>query len=165
VLRQAEMTLYPIPVTHTYGYITKNTRIRAGLPKSHAVDALCIAGHPDAARTDEVFFFKQLRRHNRKVMKSNMLPGGRWKRNQAAREVHGFRRYDVVRYKGCSCYVNSLRSRGIFSIRSLDDEIVSNDISYKRLGLIRHSGRSLFHKERGVSTQFPAPAEAGSTLA
>ncbi len=165
VLRQAEMALHLVPVRHTYGYITKNTRIRAGLPKSHTVDALCIAGHPDAVRTDEVFSFRQLRRHNRKVMKANMMPGGRWKRNQAPRQIHGFRRYDIVRYERQTCYINSLRKRGTFSIRSFDGEIVSNEISYKRLGLIRHSGRSLFHKERGVSTQFPAPAEAGSTFA
>ncbi len=39
--------LYPyLEVKNTYGYITKNTRIRNGLQKSHAVDALCIAGHP-----------------------------------------------------------------------------------------------------------------------
>jgi hypothetical protein len=166
VLRQTERALGPsVNVRHTYGYITKNTRIRAGLKKTHAVDALCIAEHPDAARTDEVFSFKQLRRHNRKVMKSNMLTGGRWKRNQTAREVNGYRRYDIVKYERRICYVNSLRTRGTFSLRSFTGEVISNDISYKRLGLIRHSGRSLFYKERGVSTQFPAPAEAGSTLA
>ena len=164
VLRQAERAL-DVPVTQTYGYVTKHTRIRAGLEKSHVTDALCIAGHPHAQRCDETLMFKQIRRHNRKVMKSNMLSGGRRKRNQAAREIHGFRRYDIVRYEGQACYVNSLRTRGTFSLRSFDGKVISNDVSYKRLWLIRHSGRSLFHKERGVSTQFPAPAKAGSTLA
>lgn len=37
-----------IPVTLTYGYITKNTRIEYGLSKEHFVDARCISGHPDA---------------------------------------------------------------------------------------------------------------------
>ena len=36
----------------TYGYITKNTRIRHGLEKSHAIDARCISGHPLASSSD-----------------------------------------------------------------------------------------------------------------
>ena len=37
--------LYP-NVSLTYGYLTKNARIRNGLPKTHCVDARCISGHP-----------------------------------------------------------------------------------------------------------------------
>lgn len=31
----------------TYGYITKNTRIKNNLPKEHYIDALCISGNPN----------------------------------------------------------------------------------------------------------------------
>jgi len=39
-------------VGFTYGYLTKNTRIRAGLIKGHAVDARCISGSPASAPSD-----------------------------------------------------------------------------------------------------------------
>ena len=37
-----------IPVSMTYGYLTKNTRIQHNLPKEHYIDARCISGNPDA---------------------------------------------------------------------------------------------------------------------
>ena len=154
-----------IPVHLTYGYLTKHMRIAHGLEKTHAVDARCISGNAAAKPVGEQFYFRQLRRHNRKVMKSNLLKGGRWKRNQAPREIKGFRRYDTVTYKNIECFINSLRTRGYFSIRTFDGKLISNDNSYKSLGLVRHSSRSLFHKERGLMTQFPAPSKDGSTLA
>ncbi len=164
VYNELKQTL-DVPVHLTYGYLTKHTRIRHGLEKSHAVDARCISGNADARPAGELFRFKQLRRHNRKVMKSNLLKGGRWKRNQAPRQIKGFRRYDIVTYKNIQCFINSLRTRGYFSIKTFDGKLISNDNSYKSLGLVRHSGRSLFHKERGFKTRFPAPSKDGSTLA
>ena len=79
------------PVSLTYGYKTKYIRINTGLEKSKAIDARCISGNAQAMPTDRLFILKQLRRHNRKVMKSNLLKGGRWKRNQAHRDIKGFR--------------------------------------------------------------------------
>ena len=154
-----------VPVHLTYGYYTKHLRIENGLEKTHAIDARCISGHPSVIPADDVFHYRQLRKHNRKVMKSNMLSGGRWKRNQAPCQIKDFRRFDIVTYKNTQCYINSLRTRGYFSIKSFDNKVISNDMSYKSLGLVRHSGRSLFHKERGLKTRFPAPSKDGSTLA
>ena len=37
-------------VEMTYGYITKNTRIKNNLPKEHYIDALCISGNPNVER-------------------------------------------------------------------------------------------------------------------
>ena len=39
-----------LPVENTYGYLTKHTRITHGLPKTHCVDAYCIAGNLKAVR-------------------------------------------------------------------------------------------------------------------
>ena len=41
--------IYP-DVQNTYGYLTKNSRIRLGLAKEHYVDAYCIAGNLEAER-------------------------------------------------------------------------------------------------------------------
>ena len=65
----------------TYGYITKNTRIRTGLQKTHAVDARCISGNPTSEALGYYFLQKQIRRHNRQIHKANLLKGGRKKLN------------------------------------------------------------------------------------
>ena len=145
VLRQAERTLDGIDVRNTYGYMTKSTRIRAGLAKSHVTDALCIAGHPQANRSEELLVCKQLRRHNRKVMKSNMLSGGRWKRNQAPREIKGFRLWDTVEYNRINAYVHGRRNSGYFVIKDPEGETLSNSVSYKSLSLIRHNNKYLYN--------------------
>ena len=43
-----------ILILMTYGYVTKNTRIKHDLPKEHFIDARCISGHPDATPPKEV---------------------------------------------------------------------------------------------------------------
>jgi len=140
VLQQTERILSPkIDVRHTYGYITKNTRIRAGLQKSHTVDALCIARHPAARQVDTIFVLRQLRRHNRKVMKVNMLPGGRWKRNQAPREINGFRLFDSVKLNGENAYVHGRRTSGYFVIKDAEGNTLSPSTKWNRLTLVRHN--------------------------
>ena len=152
-----------IPVKQTYGYITKHTRINSCLEKTHTVDARCISGHPTAEPTKELFVFRQLRRHNRKVMKSNILPGGRWKRNQAPREINGFRLFDTVAFNSTHAYIHSRRSSGYFVIKDFDGNILSNSISYKSLVLKRHNGGFLFHKKGGTGS-IPPPSKDGSIL-
>lgn len=132
-----------VPVHITYGYLTKHSRIEHGLKKTHAVDARCISGNFTAEPTRELFCFKQLRRHNRKVMKSNMLKGGRWKHNQAPREVNGFRQYDTVLYNHSLAYVHARRSSGFFVVKGAEGQTVSNSVSYKKLRLIRHCNAHL----------------------
>lgn len=123
-------------VSLTYGYITKNTRIRNGLPKEHAIDALCISGHPTAQRTKDFFTIKNVRRHNRQIHKANLLKGGKKKLNQAPYEVHGFRLFDKVRYDGKECFVFGRRTSGYFDIRTLDGTKVSASASHKKLELL-----------------------------
>lgn len=54
-------------VAITYGYITKNTRIRNGLPKEHRVDARCISGNPTVKPSDFWYFTKQVRKKKRSL--------------------------------------------------------------------------------------------------
>ena len=120
----------------TYGYITKNTRIRAGLEKTHAVDARCISGNPAAKPLGYYFLQKQIRRHNRKIHKENLLKGGKQKLNQAPYLVKGFRLFDKVLYDGIECFVFGRRASGSFDIRKLDGTKVKAGISYKKLVLL-----------------------------
>lgn len=48
-----------IPVSMTYGYLTKNTRIEHGLPKEHHIDARCISGNPDAVSDGTYYYHKK----------------------------------------------------------------------------------------------------------
>ena len=147
-------------VSLTYGYITKNTRIRNGLPKEHAVDALCIARHPAAQRAKDFFAIKNVRRHNRQIHKANLLKGGKKKRNQAPYEVHGFRLFDKVRYEEKECFVFGRRLSGYFDLRMLDGTKISPSASYKKLELLEKSSGRIIERsavsspclKAGVST-------------
>ena len=117
----------------TYGYITKNTRIRHGQEKSHAIDARCISGHPLASSSDTLWLMRQRRRHNRQIYKANTLKGGIRKKNQAPYLVKGFRLLDKVLYDGLECFIFGRRSSGSFDIRKFDGTRVNAGISYKKL--------------------------------
>lgn len=134
-----------IPVHLTYGYVTKNIRIACGLEKTHFVDARCISGHPAARPSDTVWRIRQLRRHNRKIMKSNLLKGGRWKRNQAPRVIHGFRLFDTVTYNGVPAVITGRRSTGYFTVKDYESHTLSPSVSYKTLVLIRHNNTYMFN--------------------
>jgi hypothetical protein len=139
-------------VALTYGYITKNTRIRNGLPKEHRIDALCIAGHPQAKRSDTWYAIKKIRRHNRQIHKANTLKGGKKKLNQAPYEVFGFRLFDKVRHEGKECFVFGRRSSGYFDIRMLDGTKVHASASYKKLRLLEQSHGQIIERRRAHSS-------------
>ncbi len=130
----------------TFGYITKNTRIRHGLPKEHYIDARCISGNPGAVPTGEVFYQKKVRCHNRQIHKFKICKGGIRKNNQAPYVVKGFRLFDKVRYQNEECFIFGRRTSGSFDIRKLDNTKISAGISYKKLILLEP--RSSFLTER-----------------
>lgn len=152
-----------IPVHSTYGFRTKCVRIENNLEKSHNVDARCISGHPTVKPTGLVYISKQLRRHNRKVMKSNILKGGHWKRNQAPYEIKGFRLFDTVRYNSLPAYVHGRRTTGYFVIKDAEGNTLSNSFNCKNLELVRHNNARLCFAHDG-SRLIPLPAKAGSIL-
>lgn len=123
-------------VSLTYGYLTKNTRIRNGLPKTHCVDARCISGHPLAEPLGYYFYQKKVRCHNRQIHKSTIPKGGCRKRNQAPYLVKGFRLFDRVTYNNQECFIFGRRSRGYFDLRKLDGTKIHASASYKKLGLL-----------------------------
>ena len=125
-----------LPVTNTYGYLTKHKRIVAGLPKTHCADAFCIAGVLDAKRRGEYLFQKQMRRHNRRIHKQTILKGGVRKRHQAPYLVHGFRLFDKVLCKGEVGFIFGRRSSGAFDVRRLNGTKISAGISYQKLSLL-----------------------------
>lgn len=117
----------------TYGYITKNIRIRYGLPKEHYVDARCISSHPTSKPSEEVYFQKKVRCHNRQIRKCKICKGGIRKRNQADYLVKGFRLFDKVKAKGYEWYIHGRRAKGAFVLKTLEGnklEIVPSKIKF-----------------------------------
>lgn len=127
--------MYP-NVRMTYGYITKNTRIRAGLEKSHTVDARCISGHPNAGPAKEIFYMRKVRRHNRQIHKATIAKGGVRKRNQATYEVKGFRLFDKVKAKGREWYIHGRRTKGSFVLKTIQSEKL--EIAPRKIRLLEH---------------------------
>ena len=137
-----------IPVSMTYGYITKNTRIEHHLPKEHFVDARCISGHPNAAPSNEVFYQKKVRCHNRQIHKLTINKGGIRKRNQAVYEVKGFRLYDTVLWKGQKCFIFGRRSTGRMDLRLIDGTHINASAGYKNLKLLRKRSNYLIEQRK-----------------
>ena len=123
-------------VSLTYGYITKNTRIKNNLPKEHYIDARCISGNPLAMATGEVFFLKKVRCHNRQIHKCKILKGGIRKRNQAPYETKGFRLYDYVLWKGINCFIFGRRATGRMDLRLLDGTHINGQAGFKKIHLL-----------------------------
>ena len=134
-------------VNLTYGYKTKATRIDLKLEKTHYNDAFCIAGNLDAARNDTYYYLKKVRRHNRQIHKANKLKGGKLRNNQAPYEVHGFRLFDKVEYKGQYYFIFGRRQRGNFDIRNLKGDKLPS-VSYKKLKLIETRKGTLIEERR-----------------
>ncbi len=131
----------------TYGYITKNTRIQNGIVKTHAADARCISGNPAASPLPFYYLQKQIRRHNRKIHKANILKGGKKKANQSPYMVKGFRLFDKVKYNGIECFVYGRRASGSFDIRKMDGTKVHAGISFKKLKFLEVRKNFLITKE------------------
>ena len=127
--------IYP-NVSLTYGYITKNIRIRNCLPKEHYIDARCISGNPKAISDGTVYYQKKVRCHNRQIHKITILKGGIRKRNQAPYDVMGFRLFDKVKWKGQNCFIFGRRSTGRMDLRLLDGTKINASVGYKNLKLI-----------------------------
>ena len=129
--------LQGIEIRMTFGYLTKNTRIRHHLPKEHYIDARCISGHPEAIPNNEVFYQKKVRCHNRQIHKNTILKGGIRKRNQAGYLVKGFRLFDKVAYKGREYFIFGRRQSGFFDLRNLSGcKVNKGSLSYRKIGFL-----------------------------
>ena len=138
---------YP-DVSLTYGYITKNTRIKNGLPKDHYIDARCISGNPKAVSDSIVYYQKKVRCHNRQIHKNTILKGGYRKRNQAPYEVMGFRLFDKVQWKGFKCFIFGRRSTGRMDLRLLDGKHINASVGYKNLKLLKMRSNYLIEQRK-----------------
>ena len=138
-------------VSLTFGYITKNNRIKLGLEKSHTTDAFCITGNTEAKRTKTQYSQKFVRKNNRSLHKANLLKGGKRKANKAPYVVHGFRLFDKVLCEGKECFVFGRRSSGYFDLRLLDGTNINASANVKKLRLLEMA-KTLLTERRNANS-------------
>ena len=134
----------------TYGYITKHTRTKAGLPKSHTLDARCISGHSDAVSDRHYWIIRKLRANNRQLHRASFLKGGTRKNYQAKHEVYGFRLMDCIEMAGRCGYVNGRRKSGYFSIGDIIGKTLINSVNYKLLSLNNHNNTYIMQQQTAI---------------
>lgn len=92
----------------TYGYITKHTRIKNGIVKTHAADAFCIAKNVHARKLDSFFMCRCVPRHTRALHVANPKKGCIRRSAIASHKIgkSRFQRFDMVRWKGRECFIS-----------------------------------------------------------
>jgi len=119
-------------IKHTYGYITKNNRIKNNIEKTHSSDAFVIAGGTNHTRLEYNYLIKQVRKNNRKLFKGVRSHI----KNTAPRLIHGFQRYDKVLWNNLECFIFGRRKTGYFDIRKLDGTKLHTSVKSKELSLL-----------------------------
>ena len=133
-----------INTAHTYGYLTKNNRIKNLISKNHTDDAFIIAGGSTQKRNDQIILIKQIRKCNRKLFKGKRSH----LKNTAPRFVKGFQRFDKVLWKNIECFIFGRRSTGYFDIRMLNGHKLSSSAKAKDLKLLETFKTLLTEKRR-----------------
>ena len=134
-----------IDVKETFGYITKKTRIDAGLEKTHAIDARCITGNVNAQPVDDLWLKKKVRRHNRSIHKMTIYKGGVKRANQAPYETRGYRLFDLVSFDGDLWYIHARRVNGSFLLKHLSDG-TSLEKTPSKMSLVSHQASYIIEK-------------------
>ena len=127
-----------------YGYITKNTRIKNNIVKTHTADAYCIAGNIKAKRLEYEYLRKQVRRHNRKLHREVPAKSGVRKLAQAGHIVKGFCLNDTVLAKKQQWFIRGMRQKGSFVLKCLNSTKL--EISPSKITFLRHNNSYLIER-------------------
>ena len=162
ILSELRNKFQDIPVRKTYGYITSYNRKKYNIDKSHANDAFIIAKNFNAKSLDDMFMGRQVRRHNRKIYKDNILKDNIRKLNQAPHLVFGYALNDRVKYNEIECFVHGRRSSGYFSLKDIDGNTIHNSAPVRKIKLISHENSIILKritKSRKASADSSGDAE------
>ena len=125
IIRSQLLKIYP-EAEETFGYVTKANAENLGLEKEHYLDACVIAsGGKEFEHLDWLFKKRRVPRQNRQLCK-----GVRGEKKIPTGKIHGFRRYDKVKYLGDICFVKGRRSSGAFVLMDIDN----NSIDFRDRG-------------------------------
>ena len=129
VIRSMLLKKYPNTI-ETFGYVTKANRENLGLKKDHYIDACVIAsGGLEFEQSNTVYKKKCVPVQNRVLTKGvrdrKMIPTGK---------VHGFKRYDKVKYLGVVCFVKGRRVDGGFVLMDIEN----TSIDFRNIGGLKN---------------------------
>lgn len=142
---------FDVPVTNTFGYITKYYRETYNIEKSHINDAIIISKNYNAKFDGEYYKSKAVRHHNRQIHKANFIKGGRKKLNQAHYLVKELKLFDTVEYQDNLYFVFGRRQSGFMDIRTLDGTKVNKgSISYKKIKYINSNKGLLVERRKAI---------------
>ena len=116
--------LRQIDCEETFGYITKENRQLIGLPKEHYMDAVVIAssGNKVNFKTDNILFKKCVSKGDYQQTK-----GIRSEQKIPTYKIHGFRKFDKVKYLGKEYFIKGRMSTGYCILMDIE----GNKIDFK----------------------------------
>lgn len=116
---------YPDAI-ETFGYVTKANRENLGLQKDHYLDACVIAsGGLEFEQSDTLYQKRCV-----PVQSRILTRGARDEQRLPTGKVHGFKRYDKVKYLGVICFVKARRKNGGFRLM----DIANNALDFRDSG-------------------------------
>ena len=129
IIRSMLLRKYPDAI-ETFGFVTKANRENLGLKKTHYIDACVIASGGLEFKSSDTLYRKrcvstQSRILTKGIRSETKLPTGK---------VHGFKRYDKVKYLGVVCFVKARRVRGDFMLM----DIVGDTIDIRNIGGVQN---------------------------
>lgn len=138
-------------VHFTYGYITKDIRIKNKIEKTHCADAFCIAGNIKAERQPLLYMMRQQRRHNRSLHIANPAKGGNRRPDIAPhwiKKTH-LQLYDLVEWNGRKAFISG-STNGRLYLKDIQGKYVAiyesgakKPVNAKQVRLIRRKRGSV----------------------
>ena len=125
VIRSCLLKKYPDAI-ETFGFVTSENRNHLQLKKDHYIDACVIAsGGLEFKKLDVIYKKRRVSVQDRVLTK-----GVRGEKKIPTGKVHGFKRYDRVKYLGEICFVKGRRIKDGFVLMDIDN----NAIDFRDIG-------------------------------
>ena len=145
IIRSRLLREYPNAI-ETFVFVTSENRNHLQLPKDHYIDACVIASGG--------LEFKEFYRKRRVSKQDRILTKGvRGEKRMPTGKVHGFKRYDKVKYLGTVCFIKGRRTKGSFVLMDIDNNAINfrnsggkSNPSYKSIKRINTRESSLCMK-------------------
>ena len=125
IIRSYLLKKYPDAI-ETFGFVTSENRNHLKLKKDHYIDACVIAsGGLEFKKLDVIYKKRRVSVQDRVLTK-----GIRGEKKTPTGKVHGFKRYDRVKYLGEICFVKGRRIKDGFVLMDIDN----NTIDFRDVG-------------------------------
>ena len=119
IIRSRLLREYPDAI-ETFGFVTAENRNHLKLEKDHYIDACVIAsGGLEFEPSDVLYRKRRISTQNRILTK-----GIRGEKKLPIGKIHGFKRYDKVKYLGEVCFIKSRRVSGNFTLIDIDNNVI-----------------------------------------